>query len=205
MKMPRLKTGFDSMSDAAFEIKASHIDVSMDGNENFPTPTPQLPVVKGALLAYHEARIAAKDKSKNAIAAKKEARNILTALLIQLANYAMTTANGDRKKLISSGFDLAKKGETSPIVKPASISVTEGDNEGELIVKVPRAKGASGYVTLYTPDPITPDSVWQQFVSSTSKNKIQNLVSTTRYWCKIGVVGPHGQLVFSDVIARVVQ
>jgi hypothetical protein len=205
MKIPRLKTGFGNTSDAAFEIKASHVDVSMDGNENFLSPTPQLSVVTEALQAYHVARIAAKDKSKNAIAAKKEARNILTALLIQLANYVMTTANGDQKKLISSGFDLARKGETSPIVKPASISVTEGENAGELMVKVPRAKGASGYVTLYTPDPISPDSVWKQLVSSTSKNKIQNLESATRYWVKIGVVGPHGQLVFSDPISRVAQ
>ena len=203
--MYRLKTGFDQLSDPDFQTKTESIYASMLGNINFPAPTPGLPVIDAAIEAYSAALIAAQQKDKNAVATKNQARNNLTALLIQLANSVMTTANGDKTMLISSGFDLAKDGETTPIVKPASISLTDGQNAGELVVKVPRTKGSTGYGPQYTTGPLTADSQWTAFMTSSSKYTFTNLEPAKKYWCRVAVVGPYNQLVYSDAISRVAQ
>lgn len=158
MKMPRLNTGFDGLSDPNFQTTSESIYASMFENKNFLTPTPALTVIDQAIQAYSAAFIAAQQKDKNAVAIKNQQRDNLRGLLIQLANSVMTIANGDKAMLISSGFQLAKEGETTPIVKPESISLTDGLNPGELVVKVPRVKGSTSYGAQYTFDP----QVWQK-------------------------------------------
>jgi len=205
MKMYRLKTGFDPLSDPDFQTKAESIYASMLGNTNFPTPTPDLPAINAAIQDYSAALIAAQQKDKNAVAIKNQQRDNVTALLIQLANSVMTTANGDKTMLISSGFDLAKEGETTPITKPASISLTDGNNAGELVVKVPRVKGSTGYGPQYTTDPLTTKSEWTAFMTTTSKYTFTNLEPAKKYWCRVAVVGPFNQLVYSDAVSRIAQ
>ncbi|MGH2566064.1 MAG: hypothetical protein ACRDE5_16215, partial [Ginsengibacter sp.] len=80
-----------------------------------------------------------------------------------------------------------------------------GINAGELVVKVPAVKGASGYVPQFTADPLTVDSTWTQEVTTTSKYTFKNLTSAKKYWCRVAAVGPYNQLVYSDAISRVVQ
>jgi hypothetical protein len=205
MRRPRLTTGFESLSDSDFETKASSISARMDGNPYFTTPIPSLTVIETLLQEYSDALIPAQTREKNAVAVKNEKRGNLTAALIQLASYVMTIANGDRVQLVSAGFDLAKPGESTSLVKPKSISVTDTGIPGELSVKVPAVKGATAYVVHYTPDPLTENSVWLQVASTTSKCVIKNLVSEKRYWCKMAAIGPYGQVVFSDAVSRVVQ
>ena len=205
MKKPRLNTGFDALSDPNFQTSAESIYASMFENKNFLTPTPALTVVDEAIQAYSTAFIAAQKKDKDAVAVKNQQRDNLTDLLIQLANSVMTTANGDKTMLISSGFQLAKEGETTPIVKPASISLTDGLNAGELTVKVPRVKGSTSYAAQYTPDPLTAESVWTSVMTSSSKCTLTNLDSGKKFWARMAVIGPYNQLVYSDAVCRVVQ
>ena len=55
MKMDRLKTGFDGISDSDFETQGLTIYDSMNNNLYFPNPTPDLPTVLAALegTAHH--------------------------------------------------------------------------------------------------------------------------------------------------------
>ena len=205
MKMNRLKTGFDPLSDSDFETKAQSIYASMLNNGNFPTPTPDVPALMVNIEAYSQALTAAQNKDKNAIAIKNQVRDLLTAALIQLANSVMTTANGDKTMLISSSFDLAKAGETTPLEKPASVTLTDGINAGQLAIKVPAVKGANSYGPQYTADPLTTDSQWTQFMTTTSKYTFTNLTSAKKYWCRMAVIGPYNQVVYSDAVCRVVQ
>lgn len=205
MKKNRLKTGFDPLSDSDFQTKSESIYASMLSNPNFPTPTPDLPTIQGAISDYSDALTLAQNRNKNAVAVKNQMRDALTAALIQLANSVMTTANGDKTMLISSGFDLAKEGETTPIVKPDSIMLTDGLNAGELVVKIPAVAGAKGYGPQYTTDPLTADSQWTQFMTTTCKYTFKNLVTSKRYWCRVAAIGPYNQVVYSDAVCRVVQ
>lgn len=205
MKTNRLKTGFDTQSDSDFQTKSESIYSCMLGNSNFPAPTPDLPSVLSLITSYGDALTAAQNKNKNAVAVKNEARTTLTVALIQLANSVMTTANGDKTMLISSGFDLAKEGETTPLEKPEGIVLTDGVNAGELTVKIPAVKGANSYGPQYTSDPLTADSQWTQFMTTTSKYTFKNLTSAKKYWCRVAAIGPFNQVVYSDAVCRVVQ
>jgi hypothetical protein len=205
MKMNRLKTGFDSLSDSDFETKSGDIYASMLDNASFPTPVPDLPSVKTSLDAYSAALIAAQSRNRDDVANKNAARETLTASLIQLANSVMTTANGDKQMLISSGFDLAKPGETTPLVKPEWITVTDGINPGDLKVRVKAVKGAQGYVPQYALDPQAPDSEWTKVMTTTCKYTFTSLTSGQKYWVRMAAIGPHQQMVYSDMVSRIAQ
>lgn len=205
MKKNRINTGFTLFTDAAFQTKAESIYAAMQGNSNFPAPIPALTVVDAAVQAYQAALTAAQFRDKNAVALKNQAREELTFILSQLANSVMTTANGDRAMLISSGFDISKDPEPKPISKPLPVLLTDGLNSGELILKVPAVPGARGYVHEYTMDPLTANSEWSQAVTTASRYTFKNLGTAQKYWCRVAAVGPYDQLVYSDAISRVVQ
>jgi hypothetical protein len=205
MKRAKIKTPFDPMSDPEFETKAGSIHDSMQKSVYFPAPTPELPLIQAELQSYSASLIAAKTKDKTAVATKTDARTKLTLSLIQLAHSVSTVANGNRTMLVTSGFDLAKPGESNPLKKPEIITLTDGVNAGEIIIKVPAVKGAKAYSPQYTADPLTADSKWTQFMCSTSKYTFRNLPSAQRIWFRMGVMGAYGQVVYSDAICRVVQ
>ena len=203
--MSRIVTPFRSMTDSLFETKATSINASMDGNPNFPNPVPALLDIQELIGAYGTALTAALTRDRNAAAAKNDARKALTDALIQLASSVTTTANGDRTMLISSGFDLGKVGEKTPLAKPGAITLTDGINAGELVLKVPAVKGAKGYAPQYTEDPLTAASEWTQFMTTTCKYTFKNLISSKKYWCRIAAIGAYNQVTLSDAICRVVQ
>ena len=202
---PKITTGFDILTDSAFETKAGSIYTAMNGNVNFPTPTPAMPEINGAVQAFSAALIAAQSRDKNAVAVKTEVRILLTNALTQLASYVTMTANGDRTRLISSDFDLAREGDSTPITKPDNIQLSDGLNSGELIVKVNSVKGAKSYLHQYTSDPLAASSEWSQVITTTSKYTFKNLTAAQKYWCRVAAVGSFNQVVYSDAVSRVVQ
>ncbi len=52
---------------------------------------------------------AAADGSRTLIAVRKEDRRSLIEIMVQLGFYVMQVSNGDRAKLLSSGFDVSKE------------------------------------------------------------------------------------------------
>jgi hypothetical protein len=200
----RITTGFNSLSDSSFSDKAESIYESMNGNANFPSPIPALADVSAAVTAYSTALITAQSRDKNDVAIKNQNRDALTDVLTQLASYVMLTANGDRAMLVSSGFDLAKEPQPSPIAKPDNVQVVNGINAGELVVSVTAVKGAKSYVHQYTGDPVTAESDWMHVNSTSSKYTFRNLDSAKRYWCRVAAVGSYDQVVVSDPVSRIV-
>lgn len=205
MKTNKLTTGFNSLTDANFQTKAESITTSMMGNVNFPSTTPDMPVVSTAVQNYSLALTAAQSRDKNDVAVKNQKRSELTALLVQLASSVMATANGDKTMLVSSGFDLAKEGESIVLPKPENLQVADGINSGELIVSVSAVKGAKSYVHQYTADPITDASDWTQVNTTTSRFTFKNLDSAKKYWCRVIAVGASDQVVISNALSRITQ
>ena len=116
----------------------------MQGNSNFPAPIPALTVVDAAVQTYQAALTAAQFRDKNAVALKNQAREELTFILSQLANSVMTTANGDRAMLISSGFDISKDPEPKPISKPLPVLLTDGLKLRRAYIKSACCTGCQG-------------------------------------------------------------
>lgn len=201
----KLTTGFSHLSDGNFDVKAQSIYNSMLNNEHFSTTIPAITEVESAVTAFTNALTAAQSRGKNEVAVKNQCRKALTDVLKQLANSVMATANGDLVMLVSSGFDLSKQGGSLLIEKPESIQLFDGKNAGELVVKVPGIRGARTYNFKYTADPLTETSMWHQELSTSCRHTIRNLDSGKRYWCRVAVVGPFGQMVYSDANSRIVQ
>ncbi|MEO5942431.1 MAG: hypothetical protein ABIP30_09985 [Ferruginibacter sp.] len=205
MKKSKLTTGFNVLTDSLFQTTSESIYVSMQGNPNFPTTVPDMSVINTAVQLFNTTLNNAQTRDRNAVALKNEAREALTDLLIQLANSVMATANGNRAMLVSSGFDLAKDSETTPLTKPENIQLADGPNAGELVVKVDREKNAKSYIYQCTLDPLTDSSQWTQAISTSSKYTFKNLGTAQKYWCRVAAVGPYDQVVYSDTISRIAQ
>lgn len=205
MKFDRVNSGFNGLSDKVFATKANSIVTAMPGNSNFPQTVPAIADVAVSLTQYTDALATAQLREKTAVAIKDQARLDLTMMLVQLASSVNNIANGDRAMLVSSGFDLSRQPDPSPLVKPVTVILTDGPNAGELVLKVPGVKGARGYIHEYTPEPLTQDSEWTKVITTMSKCTFKNLVSAQRYWCRVAAIGPNDQVVFSDAVSRVVQ
>jgi hypothetical protein len=68
-----------------------------------------------------------------------------------------------------------------------------------------RVPGARSYQYQYTEEPLTDSSVWLTQTGTRRKNLFTGLESRKRFWVRVGAVGDHKQLVFSDPLSRVVQ
>ncbi len=202
----KITTGFSRFSDPDFGNKASGIQIAMTGNADYPNPIPTMADVGTQVTDFLNKLSVAQSRDRNAIAAKNQARLLLTDTLKTLGNYVTLTANGDRQMLISSGFDLNKLGEpVPPLKKPKNMQVTDGPNPGECTVSVDGMKEARSFLYQYTPDPITETSVWITESGTSKSYTFTKIQRNKMYWFRIGAVGTNGQLIYSDVVSRIVQ
>lgn len=201
----KITTGFDRLSDAHLLTKAMDIYASMNGNVLFPTPTPALDALNDAILSFQNALTAAAARERTQVILKNQARVALIVMLRELANYVTFTANGDAGVLSSSGYDMRKVPEPVIVPKPTNLLVEDGLNSGELKVTVDKPKGARSFVHQYTADPLLAGSVWESTPTTSKTYTFTGLEKAKNYWCRVGVIGSNGQLVYSDPVSRVVQ
>lgn len=202
--MRKTITNFSTYSDGAFESKVHTIKSSMTGNTYFPTPVPTLAEITAAAADYSAALIKAASGDRMEIADKNAKRLVLEELLITFCRYINLTANGNLVMLLSSGFDLSKDPEPVLITKPENIEVLNGLTPGELKVSVKAVKGARVYLHEYTTDSTLRPESWVQTISTTRKFTFINLQPGTIYYCRVGAAGTNNQLLYSDVISRMV-
>jgi hypothetical protein len=202
--MNKVLINFTRFGDAAFEAKTQTIVEHMTGNTNFPTPVPAITVVADASDAYTSALITASTGNRADIAAKNQQRADLEELLRLLASYINFTADGDRSKLLTTGYDVSKEKTPVVITKPENITVTNGMNAGDLVVSVKAVKGAISYVHEYANEADFAVGKWQSVTASQRKYIFTELESGKKYYCRVAAVGPRDQVVYSDPMSRIV-
>ncbi|KAA9034561.1 hypothetical protein FW778_22250 [Ginsengibacter hankyongi] len=195
---------FDRLTDSKLLTKAMDILASMTGNEFFPTPTPALTAVSDAITAFQDALTGAATRDRTKVILKNRARVDLIAVLKSLGNYVTFTANGDSAMIGSTAFDTRKVPQPVIVTKP-TVKVELGVNSGELTNMAAAAGGGRSFVHQYTPDPLTDESVWESFTSTSRKFTFTGLEKAKIFWCRVGIVGAKGQLIFSDPVSKVVQ
>ncbi len=197
MGTPTLSNSFELLSDYSLEYKAAAIINAMKGNPNFPRPTPALKDISFLLSEYKQAKDAL-DKSLK--------REELIRQLHNLAGYVSYFSNGDKHKLMSSGFDIIiERRMPVEIGKPENLQITGGNNPGELQLSTSRVVGAIFYNFQFTSDPIKPNSLWVSHIDTTNKFTLKHLEKGKKYWCRVGAVGMDDRMVFSDVVEGVVE
>ena len=203
--MVRSVNGFESMSDPVLANKANQIHTAMDGNANFATPIPGLPVLRSAI----DALVTDMDLGKGSTyesALKNEKRNDLIDVLHSLGRYVDFTANGDAVIILSAGYSVTKPyAPKPPIEAVTNLQLKDGPNTGEVALSFKRSVNAVGYLNQFTPDPITAASIWESQPGTTSKVTITNLQSGTAYWFRVVALGVNNQSVTCLPVKRIVQ
>lgn len=199
--MRKINLSFGKYSDADLLVQAQATEVALTGNSYFPTTSPTIAEFQTFITSYSGSLSAAKDRSKNNVAAKNAARLALTNAMVSLAMDLMKTANGDLQALISTALPLNKQRQPlPPLDKPQILKMEDGINSGDLLVTIAAVLGARTFVYQYTLDPITDDTVWQGQNATTCKVLLSNLEPGKRYWIRVIAYGINEQEVYSEVI-----
>ncbi len=204
MKKSKIKLNFASFSDAELEARSFGIIAAMTGNPHFTAPSPSLDDLSNSLKLFSDALALAKTGDRVKAVYKNQLRENLDNLLTKLATYCTYIAQGDRFILASSGFSLtAEVNATKILGAPQNFSVEVGRTNGEALVYVNPVANAKSYLFRWGTAPIANDT-WMHTVSSQPRLTIPGLLSATTYSFQIGAVGSKGQLVFTDIISKLV-
>lgn len=206
MRTPRLITNYQKYNDPRLDIKAQSIITSLTGNTNFPETVPSLSSFSTVATTFADALLQAASRDRVAVSAKNDARKVLLESLRLLAINVEALAEGDRTKLVSSGFDLnAETSGGSSLLPPQDFTLSNGNSSGEMKMKVNAVEGAKSYLFEYTLEPLTEDSVWISKGSSKREFTFTGLPVGKRIYARVTVIGTKDREVTSDVISRIVQ
>jgi hypothetical protein len=206
MRATSLLKDYTKLSDANLDLRAGAVLTSMTGNANFPVTTPTVAEFGLLKTAYSDALASVYTANRNSIAVKNEARIELLSAMKQLALNVESLAPGDRVKLVSSGFDLASDGESSPpLSAPVQFTIADGMNVGELKFSVKRVPNAVSYVHEYTDEPITENTRWISKASASRTHVFTGLRSGVRIYGRTAAIGRKGQEAYTAILTRVVQ
>ncbi len=195
----KITMGFDQYSDPDLSLKGTTIDSSMTDNGNFPN-NPYTQEVSDRVLDYNVALTDAQSRNRSAVATKDIARAALITVLIAQGLWVIATAQGDKAKLASSGYDPAK-GYTppGPVTRPENL-VVNSMSIGELEFSVDYVANAKSYLFQCRNAANTNDKAWITEGSTSRKYTMTNLDSGINYACRVGAVGSKGQIVYSNII-----
>ncbi len=111
-------------SDPQLNLDVTTVTTSMEGNLNYPTPLPTIPILTAANAEFAQAIADAAGGGKEATSAKNAKRAIVVSLMRQLASYVAVACQDDMTKLLSSGFPVQKPNRTPAVVPPTPASPT---------------------------------------------------------------------------------
>ncbi|MFN0254115.1 fibronectin type III domain-containing protein [Pedobacter ureilyticus] len=206
MKNQKLILDYNKLADAALTVKAINIKNGLTDNDNFPTTVPSLADFTLLQEAFDLALSKTVSADRIQIALKNQARATLLAAMRQLALDIDAQANGDRAKLLSSGFDLAANGETATtITAPTEFRLLDGINAGELKLTCKRVLNAVSYLFEYTDEAPTEATKWTVQPASSREFTLRGLRSGARIYARIKAIGRRGQEANSEVLSRLVQ
>jgi hypothetical protein len=176
----------------------------MEGNPNFPDPPAALATMKKLLPELQSALGNAKGRDIEDVALKNSKKAELVALLAELAAYVTLTSNGNRLKILSSGFFISGGNGNEPAPVITQLEVMLGA-PGEASLNVKRLRGARIYMHEYTSQPPTEETVWHSEISKFPYHTYSGLTSMTKYWFRVVAISREGQKVTSPVVTKVIQ
>jgi hypothetical protein len=207
-KMAKVKLNLASLTDEQLLQKANDIKTAMTGNATFATPVPTLTVL-GTLITTAQTAKGDFDAAQQAALLKTTTKNsaldALRAGLTQLAGYVDAVSAGDDAKIQSAGMGVRAAKTPAAVPDPVSnLSLTAGDNAGELDLHWDPSQGAKSYEVHVSPDPVT-NSSWNSKPSVTkSKTTVADMATGTRVWARVRAINSAGPGAWSSPISKVV-
>lgn len=206
--MAKTKLGLRNLSIPEKVARARQIVASLTGNADFPSPNPTLALLATAIDELETANDdvnATRQKARAATVVQREKEEVLDRLFAQLASYIENVSAGDEEKILNAGLAVRDEGGFSRVEPnaPADLSVTAGDQDGELDAQWDKVDRARSYIIQVSEDPPTPSSWRQADVATRSQKTITGLTSGTRYWVRVAAVSASGQSAWSDPATKI--
>jgi len=206
MKTERLILDYNKYSDKDLLIISSNVVSKLTGNANFPVTKPTVAEYSAIQVAFAAAMQKAAGRDREQVALKNQAKELLTAISRELAMNIDSLCNGDKAKLLSSGFILASHSDGfMPLGTPSNFKILDGKGLNQLILQCSRAPNAVAYVFEYAYEEDYLNNQWTIITGTTRSVTISGLQSGKKVYARIKAIGRKGQESYSDTLWRIVQ
>lgn len=206
MKNVILIKDYSKLSESNLDLKGGKIIASLTGNPDFPVTVPSLAEFTAVKNAYSANLVAASTGDRAAIATKNQDKDSLLGAMRLLAINLEGLALGNQAKLAGTGFDLAGTGGSVPaMAAPTGFTLSDGLNPGELKSTVRGVAQAVMYSHEYALAQPDENTTWTTWVTTTVTYTFTGLPGGTRVYARVAAIGRKDQMVYSDVLSRIVQ
>jgi len=195
----RIATAFLSrFSHSQLVVIVSNILAALLGNAAFPNTRPTLAEITAARDAFVAKIDLAAGGGRLATAQLHDARVELVRLMQNLALNLQQASNGDRTKLVSTGFPLRRgPGGVGPMPAPTRLRLARGPNSGQLIARCGIHRNAKAYQWRYAT--AQAPAVWIDAGSTTKASCVlEGLALGTQYIVQARLLGAKGPGDWSD-------
>ena len=193
LNLPRTNDGFYA--------QCVTVHTSMAGNPNFLTPIVPMIDLDVKIRLFGIAIAAAATRDRNAIANRNDIYAELRMMMVMLASYVNTTAQGDATIIISSGFGVrAEKSAPQLPVRVTAVSNTFSPNAGTTSLKWKAVLNADSYDVQMSTD----QENWRTVsICTRSRDVLTNLPSGVVYF-RIAAIGAAGRGDWSHLLNAIV-
>ena len=205
--MPKIKLNFRQLSIPEKVVRAQQIVAALEGNTNFPTPTPTLSQVTTAVselqTADNDAR-AARTEAERRTAVRDQMEEELVQHVTRLGGYVESVAGGNEALITLAGFETRSERTTgsSPSTAPGTLTTTTGNDGGEIELSWDAIRNARSYIVECATDPQT--GPWTMAgVGPRSSLVVEGLESGKRYYFRVAAVTLNGQSPWSNHAVKV--
>lgn len=203
--MRKANQNFDEFRDTDLLSLGNTVFDSFTGNAYFPDPVPALPGFKVHLDDFGKAITTAADGSKKDIAIRKAARVAVDADLRSLSLYANLVAMGNEVMLASTSLPLNKERTPQNLQMPEIKGILQGNNAGEMIIRVKRPIGAVSFRYEVVANPTAQPAEWHGENSKLASFTFTGLEEGKLYWFRVQAVGKGNQQLTCDAIPMYVD
>ena len=169
--------------------------IKLTGNANFPSPNPSLAALTALaneLEASYLKQQTDQQTSKTSTTALHTKETAANAGLNSLSNHVEEVSGGIKEKIESAGLEVRAPGTpTTSLPAPQNLSVTAGDNEGELDAACDPVAKSTSYEWQTSDDPPTNTSWTYAKTTTKSSTTLTGLASGTKKWVRNRALGPN--------------
>ena len=194
---------FNQVSGASLATLARNIVSNLKNNAQFPNVAEAVAGIEKALNEYDVALSNAAGRDKTMVSIKNDKQAVLRELLASLSVVITQISKGDRSILLSSGFDVSKERD-NPRKLPPNL-VVDLAVPGEATIRLRSFGRVRAYVHQFTPDPLTPESVWTGETTASREHTFRGLKSTAKMWFRAIVLSRKGESTYIEPVLRVIQ
>lgn len=205
--MAQLKKGLSNLNSTQLLAKASFIVERMTDNPAFPDPKPSLTTVSDAIASLQVAYVEALDKGVLALATRRLREKELRLLLTQMAGYVSSVAAGNELAILSSGFEVARRGSPAPEpAMPQDVRASITDHVGRAALSWKPVDAALAYQVQWTAGDPASEQGWNMVAWSTrSSRKLSGLPSGQVAYFRVAALGTAGMGPWSQVVSTLVK